>query len=317
MKLLLSILTLVSLSFGFTKVDKLVLSGPFASVSHPIAYMIENGTLNDVAKKVEFTMWKNPDELRAMTIKGGADFIALPTNVGANLYNKGVKTKLINVSVWGILGIVSTDKKINSLADLKGKKLVVPFRGDMLDIVLRTLLKKQGIDAKKDLKIVYVATPMDAVRMIIAKKANNAVLVEPAISMALAKAKKSGINLHRSVDLQKVWGKTFNTKEEIAQAGMAEVGTHDPHIVKRFNEEYGKALEWYKTHPKEAGKLTQKYFPMLKAGPIAMSIPNIKLKNVSGYDAKKQLEFFFEILKADNPKLIGGKLPDDGFYYKP
>ena len=29
---------------------------------------------------------------------------------------------------------------------------------------------------------------------------------------------------------------------------------------------------------------------------------------------KKDLEFFFEILKNNNPKTIGGKLPDDGFY---
>jgi hypothetical protein len=27
------------------------------------------------------------------------------------------------------------------------------------------------------------------------------------------------------------------------------------------------------------------------------------------------LEFFFNILREGNPKLIGGKLPDKGFYY--
>ena len=108
------IILLALLSFGINlmanqKVDKLVLSGPMATVSHPLFRMIETGALNDIAKKVEFKLWKNPDELRALTLKGGADFIAIPTNVGANLYNKGVNIKLLNVSVWGILGFLTRD----------------------------------------------------------------------------------------------------------------------------------------------------------------------------------------------------------------
>jgi len=34
------------------KMDKLVLSGPMASVSHPLIHMIETGALKDVAKKL-------------------------------------------------------------------------------------------------------------------------------------------------------------------------------------------------------------------------------------------------------------------------
>ena len=82
------------------KVNKLILSGPMSSVSHPLIHMIETGALNDVAEKVEFKLWKSPDELRAYTLRGGADFIAIPTNMAANLYNKEVELKLLNVSVW-------------------------------------------------------------------------------------------------------------------------------------------------------------------------------------------------------------------------
>jgi NitT/TauT family transport system substrate-binding protein len=39
------------------KLDKIVLSGPMASVSHPLFHMIETGAMNDVAKKIEFRLW--------------------------------------------------------------------------------------------------------------------------------------------------------------------------------------------------------------------------------------------------------------------
>lgn len=320
-KIVVVLLALCSFAFS-QKLEKLVISGPFASVAHPLAYIVEHHLLDDVAKKVEFKMWKNPDELRALSVNGGADFIAVPTNVGANLYNKGVKIKLLNVSVWGILGMVSRDDNLKSLKDFKGKEVLVPFRADMPDIVFRTLLKKEGINPNKDLKIKYVATPMDAMQMMIMRRMDHALLAEPAISMALRKTKSFPVSviaptLFRSVDLQNEWAKVFNTKDEIPQAGMAEIGTHDLHVTKRFIQEYDKALKWYKANPKEAGELVEKYFPMLKAIAVADSIPNVRLKSVNAEVAKQELEFFFEILKADNPKLIGGKLPNDGFYYGP
>lgn len=316
-----SLLFLTSV-FGADKLEKLVLSGPFASVAHPLAYIVENGTLKDIADKVEFRLWKNPDELRALSMQGGADFIAVPTNVGANLYNKGVKIQLLNVSVWGILGMVSRDENLKSLKDFKGKEVVVPFRADMPDIVLRVLLKKEGLDPKKDITLKYVSTPMDAMQMLIIRQADHVLLAEPAISMALRKTKSFPINviaptIFRSVDLQNVWGEAFQTKPQIPQAGIAQIGSHDPYITKRFLEEYKKALQWYKKNPKQAGELTQKYFPMLQSEAVANSIAHIKLYDVSATDAKEELEFFYQILYDDNPKLIGGKLPNSGFYFQP
>ena len=127
------------------KLDKIVISGPFASVSHPILHMIKTGALDDVAEKIEFRLWKNPDELRAMAIKGDVDFLAIPTNTAAILNNKGVDIKLLNVSVWGILGMISRDNDLKTLKDFKGKTIAVPFRADMPDIVFKQLLKRQEI----------------------------------------------------------------------------------------------------------------------------------------------------------------------------
>lgn len=72
---------------------------------------------------------------------------------------------------------------------------------------------------------------------------------------------------------------------------------------------------WYKSHPKEAGELVSKYIPMLNADMVADSMKHVQLSNVKAQDSKKDLDFFFEVLKSNNTKSIGGKVPDDGFYY--
>ena len=231
--------------------NKIVVAGPFATVSHPIMHMIQTDALKDLGKKVEFILWKNPDELRALILKGDVDFIALPTNVAATLYNKEVDIKLLNVSVWGILGMISRDPNLKTLKDFKDKEIAVPFRADMPDIVFQDLAKKSGLDPKKDFKIQYVASPVDAMQMLILRRVDHALLAEPAISIALRKTKSFPISvvapdLYRSVDLQKEWGELFQTKAKIPQAGIAYLGDTKgkEKLINRFLAEYEKSLNW-------------------------------------------------------------------------
>lgn len=325
-KIIYGTITLLLLTITFlqadAKVDKIVIAGPFASVSHPLLHMIETGALKDVAKEVEFRLWKNPDELRAIVIKGDVDFVAVPTNTAAILNNKGVDVKLLNVSVWGILGMISRDNTLKSLKDFKGKKIAVPFRADMPDIVFKQLLKKQGLDPKKDFELVYVSSPIDAMQMLIMRRIDHSLLAEPAISVALRKTKSFPVkliapDLYRSVDLQEEWAKVFNTDKDIPQAGMAVLGRMtNKKIISRFMEEYDKSLAWYMSHPKEAGVLIASKIDLLSENGVADSIEHINMKSVSAIDAKEKMEFFFNVLKEEDPKSIGGKLPQDSFYYK-
>jgi len=322
-KISLLVLLIVTVNVqAFEKLEKIVLSGPVASVSHPLIHMVESGALDDIAKKVEFRLWKNPDELRALTIQGGADFIAVPSNVAANLYNKGVDIKLLNISVWGILGMITRDKNLKTLADFKGKTIAMPFRADMPDIVFEEIVKAQGMDPKKDFKLQYMSSPFDAMQMLIMRRVDHALLAEPAISIALKKTgsfplKLIAPDLYRSTDLQKEWGETFKVETKIPQAGMAVIGDmiKNKHVIARFNEEYNKSLQWYKENPKKAGELVVRTIPMLDASGVTNSIKHVQLNTVKALDAKKDLEFFYKMLEQNNPKTIGGKLPNDGFYY--
>lgn len=303
--------------------NKIVVAGPFATVSHPIMHMIETDALKDLGKKIEFRLWKNPDELRALILKGDVDFMALPTNVAVNLYNKDVDLKLLNVSVWGILGMISRDPNLKTLKDFKDKEIAVPFRADMPDIVFQELAKKSGLDSKKDFKIQYVTSPVDAMQMLILRRVDHALLAEPAISIALRKTDSFPIklvapDLYRSVDLQKEWGELFQTKAKIPQAGIAFLGDTKgkEELINRFLSEYDKSLSWYKQNPKEAANLVVKTLPMLEEQGLADSIEHVTFESVKANEAMEDLEFFFSILQNSDAKLIGGKLPNKELYYK-
>ena len=303
--------------------NTIVIAGPIASVSHPILYMIEQNALKDIGKKIEFKLWNNPDELRALILKKEVDFIALPTNVAANLYNKGIDLKLLNVSTWGILGLVSRDKNLKTIEDFKNKEIIVPFRADMPDIIFQALIKKANLNIKKDFKLTYVATPIDAMQMLILRRADHALLAEPAISIALRKTgsfpvKLIAPDLYRSVDLQKDWGRLFEVEPKIPQAGLAIIGETKgkEQLITKILEEYEKAINWYKSNQKDASELVVKTLPMLEVNGLADSIDYIKFENINAQNSKKDLEFLFSVLLENDSKIIGGKLPDDNFYYK-
>lgn len=53
---------------------------------------------------------------------------ATPTNVAANLYNRGVPVVLMNVNVWGTLGMLGLEQKgpLAMMEDLAGRHVGVP-----------------------------------------------------------------------------------------------------------------------------------------------------------------------------------------------
>lgn len=313
---------LVAASAG--KLPRLVLAGPFAAVSNPFYRMVDSGALLDVAETVEMRPWKDPDQLRALALdpKAPADFVAMPSNVAANLYNRGVRLQLINISTWGVLWMVSREAGLKTLADFKGKEIVMPFRADMPDIVFQALAQKQGLDPKKDFKLRYVNNPLDAMQLLITRRADHALLAEPAVSVALRKTQSFPISvvaptLHRSVDLQTEWGRLFNRAPRIPQAGIVALGTMlaRPDVIQKVQTAYADALRWCEQQPDACGQLVASQVKMLTAEGVADSVRVDNTAFVTAADARDELEFFYRLLYERQPALLGGKLPDAGFYW--
>ena len=81
---------------------------------------------------------------------------------GVNLRNQGQQVGMVNILTNGITQLMCKGGAITSPQELVGKKILVPFKNDMPDIVLQALLKKLNIDINK-VEITYAATPTEAI----------------------------------------------------------------------------------------------------------------------------------------------------------
>jgi len=296
-------------------------AGPPATVSFPLVHMVESGALARDGLDASFTLWTNPDQLRAWSVDGGVDVVASPSNVAANLYNRGVPLKLLNVSVWGMLWLVSRHAGAGALADFRGQEIVVPFRGDMPDILFRLLAQAQGLDLSKDVSLRYVATPFDAIQLLITRRADHALLPEPAVSMALRKTQSFPVSmiapaLYRSVDLSQEWGRVFQREPRIPQAGIAALGAAgaDAALCEQVRRQYAASQAWCRQNAEACGEMVAKHIPMLLPEAVADAIKAARDEPMDAAQARPELAYFFGLLRDAQPGLIGGKLPGADFY---
>lgn len=296
--------------------EKLTMYGPPVSLSVTLARLADINALPDLVKDLDFGVYRDPDILRTNFITQKWDLAGTPSYVAANLYNKGLKVKLMNIMSWGLLYVVSLDEKIKTIEDLKGQDIVMPFKGDLPDLVFQHVAQQKGMKITKDYHLNYVSSPFEGVQLLLSGRAKHAVLPEPAATAIQLKALKSSKKIMRSISLQKEWGEVTGGPERIPQAGMMvsdSLLNEIPELPNRLNKVLLESTKWVLDNPASAGVLGKTYMP-LKAPVIEKSIPYSNFTLVTAKEAQSELENFFSILAKNNPAIIGGKLPDDDFY---
>lgn len=296
-------------------------AGPWASVSFPLAWMASRPGFDIAGAPVEFVPWRDPDELRLIAIEGRADFLALPANVAANLHNRGVALQLRCISAWGLLYLVSADPGLHRIEQLRGLEVGLPFRGDMPEIVLGQLVRARGMTLRDDLQPHYLASPLDAVQMLLTRRLDHALLSEPAVSMALRRSRAGMLSvlapeLHRAIDLQQAWADAGLGPARLPQAGIAALGAaaDDAGLCAAFDEAHERALAACLADPEACGALVAERSGRLDAAAVADSLTHSRLGIEGATAARPALEAFFARLLADQPGLVGGRLPSDAFY---
>jgi NitT/TauT family transport system substrate-binding protein len=303
------------------KLPKLTLVAPPGPMAIPLAYMAVNNKLADVAEKTELVVWQNADQLKAMVAGKQGDFVTIPSNNSAIFYNKGLKLKLLDITVWNITYLVTRDPKAATFSDIKGQSLVVSLKGSVPDVMFQYIVKKEGLDPTKDFDLRYATDPTQAAQLFLAGKVDNAVLSEALATSVMLQTKSDPKPARRALAFDKAWADAAGSSTGTPIAGtVATASVMDkPEVVAAFLREYKAAVDWMLANPEEAGKLVETQLPQLglKAAPLTASLKSITWKFTPAQDARTSLEAFYTALTDLSPEVIGGKLPDDGFYYAP
>lgn len=282
----------------------------------PFTFISDDRALGDVTDSVTKGNWNSPDVLRSLLIKGDADVAAVPTYVGANLFNKEIDVRLVAVVVWGLVWLLGPEGQEGDWDAIRGQTIMIPFQNDMPDIVFRYLARANGLEPGEDFKIEYYALPPAVIAPLVQGKGKWAVLPEHITTLALTQANANGQKITRALDLQEEWVKATGSDEMIPQAGVVMPGDlvdERPDVVAAFFKD----LQASVARVNEASAQTVATLAQesgLEPDVVEGLIPRLNLKVVSGADARGSLEDFFNELAEESPELIGGKLPADDFY---
>lgn len=325
MKKLLAILLTLLLVFGVTacssqpespksgNVNMYVLSGPTGiGAANLIADAKENKTVNTY----NINVVDNNNEIVAAVSNGSADIAAVATNQASVLYNKtGGKITVLAVNTSSVLYMLSNGQEIASIADLKGKTIYSPGQGANPEYILKYVLRGNGIDPEKDVTINFVADGSE-LPTVWAKDANAIILAPQPVATVLPTKYENAKVLF---NMGEEWAKLSNDSSLLMGCVIVnnDFLSKNPEVVETFLTEYEASVNAALSDAAKTATICEenKILP-LKAPVIQKAIPNCGLIFIKGEEMKTQLSGYLKVMFDANPQSVGGKLPEDGFYYK-
>ncbi len=264
--------------------------------------------LAEQQKDIELITWETADTLLAQIQKKQAQFIALPLNMGANLYAKGMPLQLIQVNTFGSMFLVSTDDKVQKLEDLAHQNIFVPSQGGPPDILTNYLIAQNNIP---DVKLSFVNLS-EIGQQLASGAIQHVVIPEPLLSIVQANLQT---DLHIAINFEEVWQKQFS--KQLPQTGIfvnKAWASSNQHAIKQFQALSEQAITDLYQQPDVSLPLLSDFFKSNKKI-MNSALTNSSLHFQTAQQARNETEAYFKILLEIAPDSIGGALPNEDFYY--
>ncbi|MGB8455473.1 MAG: ABC transporter substrate-binding protein [Anaerocolumna sp.] len=276
--------------------------------------IMEDSDKDLAANNYNFTIAGAPDEITAGIIKGDFDIAAIPCNLAAVLYNKSEGGLAVaGINTLGVLYVVESGEEINSVGDLKGKTIYSTGKGTTPEYTLNYLLSSYGIDPTKDVTIEYKSEATEVAAVLGEKSDAIAMLPQPYVTTVMMNNK----NIRIALDIAKEWDKASANKSTVV-TGVIVVNKkfleNNKEAVDTFLSEYETSEQYVNSNTEEASVLIEK-FNIFKAAAAKTALPYCNITSIQGEEMKAKISGYLETLLEQNPDTVGGKLPDDGFYY--
>lgn len=293
---------------------KIRIAGMKGPTSIGLVGVLENNANGVSANDYDFTLAGTADEITPKLLKGELDLAAVPANLASVLYNntKG-EIKLVAVNTLGVLYIVSKGENIASVEDLRGKTIFATGKGTTPEYTLRYILSQNGIDPDKDVTIDFKSEATEVVAAI--TNAETAVAMLPQPYVTVAKSKVEG--LETVINLNDEWAE-LNDGDGIVTGvlvGRSDFIDANKDAIKAFLTEYSASVADVNNDHVAASKLVEKFGIFEKATVIEKAIPFCNITLICGDAMKAPVSKYLSVLFEQNPKSVGGALPNDDFYY--
>jgi NitT/TauT family transport system substrate-binding protein len=278
--------------------------------------LMEDASNEATANNYSFTIAGTADEISAGLVKGDFDIAAVPCNLASVLYQKTKgQVKLAGINTLGVLYIVETGNSISSVNDLKGKTIYSTGIGTTPQYTLNYLLSAYGLDPEKDVTIEYKTESTEVAAMLSQAEDAIAMLPQPYVTTVMMNNDKVRIAL----DVAKEWEEVSTDGSSVITGVVVVRGDFlekNKEAFDAFMEEYNASAGYTNENIDEASALAEK-FDIFKAAVIKKAIPYCGITLIRGEEMTKKVQGYLTALYNQNPKAVGGALPDENFYYLP
>lgn len=263
----------------------------------------------DMDKK--FHMYNSSEELVASFSKKEIDVAAIPANLASNLYNKmDGEIKVAAINTLGVLYIVENGNTIQTPKDLENKTIYSIGKGTTPEGVLKVFIEKNDI---KNLNIEFKSEASEIGSILNSEENAIAMLPEPFVTSVSMKNE----NIRTVFNMNKEWmdinnGSLLVTGVLVVRNEFLE---ENKTIFNEFLNSYEKSIKYTMTNVKETAELSEK-IGIIPAEVGLEAIPKINIVYIDGDDMVKYLDDYLTKLYEFNENLVGGKVPDENFYYK-
>jgi NitT/TauT family transport system substrate-binding protein len=184
----------------------------------PFLMMGQEQSVPGVDLRVE--LFTNHAQALALLLRGDVDLLFSGTSQGWENRLDGSPIVMISTGVWGMSSLVGKDASIKGFADLKGRRIAMPFPGAPLDFQTRALLSAAKLDPDRDVTISYGAFPQ-SIQKVLAGQLDAVALPEP---MATTMVRKNG--LLRLVEYSQAWGRFTGGDRQSPQVSLFATGAY-------------------------------------------------------------------------------------------
>ena len=260
----------------------------------------------------DFTVATQADELAAGIIKGELDIALVPANMASILYGKTEgKIKVIDINTLGVLYFVGADTSIDSLDKLSGKTIYLTGKGTTPDYVLQYLLGQAGVEAKLE----YKSEAAEVVSVLANDKDAIGFLPQPFVTASLVKNDALSILLNANDEWNKLQGDGGSKMVTGVTVVRSEFLEEHPERVKAFLSDHKASAEFVNSDLAAASAYVEEFAIIEKAKIAEMAIPYCNITYIDGNELKDTLSGYLSVLYEMSPESVGGKLPEEGFYY--
>ncbi len=257
----------------------------------------------------DIELYGAPTDVVGLVAGKKVDIAAVPANVAATLYKKTEgKVKIIALTVLGSLYVLS-NQPIDSIDDLASKKIALAGQGATPEYALKYVLQENEIT---NCEIEFFSEHAEVVTNAVNGNADIILLPEPFVSVMLSK--NAGFSV--CLDLDEEWNKVSTSSLSMGVLiASAEFCENNPEVLNAFLEDYAESVNFANDADSTAAAIVAEKGILASEQLAKTAIPNCKITAIFGNDMKTKLMPFFQLLHQLNPATVGGKVPNEDFYY--